>query len=84
MFVLGTPFLRHLAGRSDAFDQSLWPARRAGAVAQHGSKQGREDILRYAAGSGRPGATGNLPLAVPVPGLSGMLRTLLDALGLGT
>ena len=83
MFVLGTPFLRHLAGRSDAFDQSLWPARRAVLSRNMASKQGREDYLRVRLEApADPEPTGGLPLAVPVPGLSGLLRTLLDAQGL--
>lgn len=83
MFVLGTPFLRHLAGRSDAFDQNLWPARRAVLSRNMASKQGREDYLRVRLEApADPEPTGGLPLAVPVPGLSGLLRTLLDAQGL--
>lgn len=47
------------------------------------SKQGREDYLRVRLEApADPESTGGLPLAVPVPGLSGLLRTLLDAQGL--
>lgn len=80
MFVLGAPFLRHLAGCADAFDQSRRPARKAVLSRNMASKQGREDYLRVRLEA--PAADGGLPLAVPVPGLSGLLRTLLDAQGL--
>ncbi len=80
MFVLGAPFLRHLAGCADAFDQSRRPARKAVLSRNMASRQGREDYLRVRLEA--PAADGGLPLAVPVPGLSGLLRTLLDAQGL--
>ncbi len=80
MFVLGAPFLRHLAGRADAFDQNLRPARKAVLSRNMASKQGREDYPRVRLEAPAPGR--DLPLAVPVPGLSGLLRTLLDAQGL--
>lgn len=86
MFVLGAPFLRHLAGQRRAFDQSLWPCRRALLSRNMASKQGREDYLRVRleepSGTGAPQETPPLPLAVPLPGQSGLLRTLLDAHGL--
>ncbi|MCD7983176.1 MAG: molybdopterin molybdotransferase MoeA [Desulfovibrio sp.] len=80
MFVLGAPFLRHLAGRANAFDQRLRPARKAVLSRNMASKQGREDYLRVRLEA--PATDRGLPLAVPVPGLSGLLRTLLDAQGL--
>lgn len=80
MFVLGAPFLRHLAGRANAFDQRLRPARKAVLSRNMASKQGREDYLRVRLEA--PATDRDLPLAVPVPGLSGLLRTLLDAQGL--
>lgn len=80
MFVLGAPFLRHLAGHAGAFDQSLRPARKAVLSRNMASKQGREDYLRVRLEA--PAEGHDLPLAVPVPGLSGLLRTLLEAQGL--
>ena len=68
---------------SDAFDQSLWPARRGRAVAQHGLQAGPRGLSAGTPWKLRP--TRSPPAAascVPVPGLSGLLRTLLDAQGL--
>lgn len=83
MMVLGAPFLRHLAGftteQAHAFDQSRWPTRRAVLTRNTASRQGREDYVRVRLEfvEGEP-----LPRAVPVPGLSGLLRTLLNSHGL--
>ncbi|GFM36961.1 molybdopterin molybdotransferase MoeA [Desulfovibrio psychrotolerans] len=82
MFVLGAPFLRYLAGETAAFDQSLWPARRARLGRNIASKPGREDYvrvhLRAASGEGAgqkdPAC---LPVAEPVQGKSGLLKTLI-------
>lgn len=93
MFVLGLPFLRHLAGHSlaalrngktqdakgTAFDQRRWPSRPALLSRNIASRQGREDYIRVRLET--PDSPGGLPRAVPVPGLSGLLRTLLDAEG---
>jgi molybdopterin molybdotransferase len=78
MFVLGQPFLQHLAGRANAFEQSLWPKKQAILSRNIAAKQGREDYVRVRLENTQTG----LPLAVPVPGLSGLLRTLLDSHGL--
>ena len=88
MFVLGLPFIQHLSGASlrspsadGPFDQTLWPSRRAILSRNVASKQGREDYIRVRlkAPDAAPGA---LPLAIPVTGPSGLLRTLLHADGL--
>ncbi len=77
MFVLGMPFLRHLAGEQTPFDQTLWPARRARLAHNLASRQGREDYVRIMVQQGEDA----LPLAVPVTGKSGLLRTMLQAQG---
>lgn len=93
MLILGLPFLRHLAGHSlaalnggkaqgadgTAFDQRRWPSRPAVLSRNIASRQGREDYVRVRLDI--PDGPGGLPRAVPVPGLSGLLRTLLDAEG---
>lgn len=79
MMVLGAPFLRHLAGHADAFNQQLWPLRRAVLTRNTASRQGREDYVRVRLDFSQDQI---LPMAVPVPGLSGLLRTLLGAHGL--
>jgi len=82
MFVLGAPFLRYLAGEAGAFDQSLWPARRARLGRNIASKPGREDYVRVrlraapAEGAGQADPAG-LPVAEPVQGKSGLLKTLI-------
>lgn len=92
MHILGIPFLRHLAGHSlmaqfsrqqaprcgHAFDQKLWPSRQAILSRNIASRQGREDYIRVKLDYQANG----LPHAIPVPGLSGLLRTLLDSEGL--
>lgn len=89
MMVLGAPYLRLLAGHAKAFDQRLWPTRRAVLSRNMASRQGREDYVRVrlefsdeASESATAGDALALPLAVPVTGLSGLLRTLIDAHGL--
>ncbi|MEG6505494.1 molybdopterin molybdotransferase MoeA [Nitratidesulfovibrio sp. 1201_IL3209] len=88
MFVLGVPFLHHLSGRADAFDRSLWPARRVRLARNVASRQGREDWVRVrieAAPCDHEGIGGDAggdavpPLAVPLLGKSGLLRTLTGA-----
>lgn len=92
MHILGIPFLRHLAGHSlmtqlsgqqnprygHAFDQEFWPSRQAVLSRNIASRQGREDYIRVKLDY----QTNGLPHAVPVLGLSGLLRTLLDSEGL--
>ncbi len=81
MFVLGVPFLHHLSGRTDAFDRSLWPARRVRLARNVASRQGREDWVRVRIEStDHSGAEdGGPPSAVPLLGKSGLLRTLTGA-----
>lgn len=78
MTVLGQPFLRHLSGHAQPFMQELWPLCRAQLSRNVASQQGREDYLRVRLEQ-RPE---QIPLAVPLPGLSGLLRTLTAAHGL--
>ena len=77
MLVFGVPLLRHLAGDVAAFDRPVqtFPAILSRNIA---SKQGREDHVRVRL-EPRPG---QLPLAHPVLGKSGLLKTLLLADGL--
>ena len=76
MFILGVPFLQHLAGATNAFDQSLWPSRRARLARNIASRQGREDYVRVKVTHGTEGA-----IATPVTGKSGLLRTMLQSDG---
>jgi molybdopterin molybdotransferase len=78
MTVLGQPFLRHLAGDREAFAERLRPLRRTRLARNLESRQGREDFVRVRL---EPTAEG-LPLAQPVLGKSGLLRTLLQSDGL--
>ncbi|BCR03255.1 molybdopterin molybdenumtransferase MoeA [Desulfuromonas versatilis] len=78
MTVLGQPFIRHLAGARQAFEEILRPLRRARLARNLASRQGREDFVRVRL---EP-AAGGLPLAQPVMGKSGLLRTLLQSHGL--
>ncbi len=76
MLVFGLPLLAHLAGDPAAFDRPVatFPALLSRNVA---SKQGREDHVRVRL-EHRPG---QIPLAHPVLGKSGLLKTLLLADG---
>lgn len=93
MTVLGQPFLRHLGGHSDPFNQKLWPSCPAVLSRNVASQQGREDYIRvrleYPDQTDQTNGTdikdeslGMLPLALPLPGLSGLLHTLTAAHGL--
>lgn len=77
MTVLGQPFIRHLAGDRQAFDELRRPYRRARLARNLQSRQGREDYVRVHL---EPAA--GLPAAQPVLGKSGLLRTLLQSQGL--
>lgn len=79
MLVFGLPLLAHLAGDARAFDRppQTFPALLSRNVA---SRQGREDHVRVRLES-RPG---QMPLAHPVLGKSGLLKTLLLADGVIT
>lgn len=81
MTVLGQPFIRHLSGHTDTFNQahrSAWPQCQAELARNVASQQGREDYVRVRL-EHRPNQK---PLAVPILGLSGLLRTLTAAHGL--
>jgi molybdopterin molybdotransferase len=77
MAVLVKPFLRHLAGDASALSVAppLFVAELSRNIA---SKPGREDFVRVRL-EARDGA---IPLAHPVLGKSGLLKTLLEADGL--
>lgn len=77
MAVLIKPFLRHLAGDASALSAALPPfvAELSRNIA---GRPGREDFVRVRL-EARPGA---VPLAHPVLGKSGLLKTLLEADGL--
>jgi molybdopterin molybdotransferase len=78
MLVLGLPLLRHLAGDGRAFDPARRPLRRAVLARNVASKPGREDYVRVRLDDRED----DLPLAHPVLGRSGLLRTLVEAQGL--
>jgi molybdopterin molybdotransferase len=78
MFCLVMPFIGHLQGQGNAFDTTVRPVRQAILARNVASKQGREDYVRIRFEE-RPH---QLPLAHPVLGKSGLLRTLVDAHGL--
>jgi molybdopterin molybdotransferase len=78
MLVLGQAFIRHLQGWNNPFDQSLWPKRRAVLAKNIASRQGREDYVRVRLAQEEAGPL----LAEPVPGMSGLLRSLTGAHGL--
>lgn len=77
MLVLGLPFVAHLSGDPAAFSPPahVFPAELARNIA---SRQGREDHVRVRL-EARPGLP---PLAHPIPGKSGLMRTLVEADGI--
>ena len=77
MSVLIKPFLRHLAGDGSALSAAP-PTFVAELSRNIASRPGREDFVRVRL-EARPGA---VPLAHPVLGKSGLLKTLLEADGL--
>ena len=78
MLVLGQAFIRHLQGWENPFDQALWPKQKAVLTKNIASRQGREDYVRVRLEQGEAGAL----LAVPILGMSGLLRSLTGAHGL--
>jgi molybdopterin molybdotransferase len=78
MIVFGQPFLRVLGGETGVFDTSRLPCVQAELARNVASKQGREDYVRVVL---EP-REGEVPLAVPRMGKSGLLRTLVAAHGL--
>lgn len=77
MLVLIIPFLRHLQGKSDAFDSKSEFCLKASLSRNIASKYGREDYVRV-----RLQEDSGLLRAVPIPGKSGLLKTLLKADGI--
>ena len=78
MMVLGQAFIRHLQGWKQPFNHELWPKQRAVLARNIASRQGREDYVRVRFEQDETGAL----LAVPILGMSGLLRSLTDAHGL--
>ncbi len=78
MMVLGQAFLRHIQGRKKCFDQSLWPRQKARLARSTASRQGREDYVRVHLERDEQGEF----TAVPVLGMSGLLRSLIESHGL--
>lgn len=78
MLVLGMPLIRSLCSDSKAFDSLYRPSRRAVLARNLASKQGREDYVRVSLEQGDD----DLPLAHPVLGKSGLMRTLVRSCGL--
>jgi molybdopterin molybdotransferase len=78
MHVLVLPLLRHLQGDPRAFETGRRPVVQAELARNVASKPGREDYVRIRL-EPRQGA---LPLAHPVLGKSGLLRTMVQSHGL--
>ncbi|QGY38626.1 molybdopterin molybdenumtransferase MoeA [Pseudodesulfovibrio cashew] len=78
MHVLVLPLVRHMQGDAAAFDPTRRCLRKAELARNVPSKPGREDYvrIRLEEQSGQP------PLAHPVLGKSGLLRTMIQAQGL--
>ncbi len=77
MLLFGQPLLKHLAGGQNVFDPERRTARTAILAHNLPSQLGREDYARVSL-EYRPG---QLPLAVPRSGKSGLLKTLIEAEG---
>ena len=78
MHVLVLPLIRHLQGDSAAFEASRRPVRKAVLARNVASKPGREDYVRIRLEE----RDNQPPLAHPVLGKSGLLRTIVKANGL--
>lgn len=78
MHVLILPLIRHLQGDNRAFDTTVRHMRTAELSRNVPSKPGREDYIRVRLEE----RAGGIPLAVPVLGKSGLLRTMIQANGL--
>ena len=78
MLVLGQPLIRCVGGHSPALDGLSRPTRKAVLARNSASKQGREDYLRVSLEH----RDGHPPLAHPVLGKSGLMRTLVRSHGL--
>ncbi len=80
MHVLILPLIRHLQGDTRAFSTERRPVRRAELARNVASKAGREDYVRIRLEE----REGMEPLAHPVLGKSGLLRTMVQANGLAS
>lgn len=80
MHVLIWPLIRHLQGDSKAFDVTKRPVRKAELARNVASKPGREDYVRIRLEE----RDNEPPLAHPVLGKSGLLRTIVQADGLAS
>jgi len=78
MLVLGQPLIRCVGGDSPALTELNRPMCRAVLARNSASKQGREDYLRVSLEQ----RDGGPPLAHPVLGKSGLMRTLVRGRGL--
>ncbi|MBG0791092.1 MAG: molybdopterin molybdotransferase MoeA [Desulfovibrionaceae bacterium] len=78
MHVLILPLIRHLQGDGLAFDRTVRTLRKAELARNLPSKPGREDYVRIRLEE----REGQPPLAHPVLGKSGLLRTIVQAHGL--
>ncbi|WP_027721242.1 gephyrin-like molybdotransferase Glp [Maridesulfovibrio zosterae] len=78
MLSLVMPFIRHLMGQKNAFSTSDRPVIQAELEQNTVSKPGREDYVRMKLTSREEG----IPLASPVYGKSGLLKTMIQADGL--
>lgn len=77
MLVLVIPFMGHLQGENDPFTMKEEFLVRARLSRNMASRYGREDYVRV-----RLENEGEQVMAVPVPGKSGLLKTMLEAHGL--
>ncbi len=78
MLVLVMPFIRHLMGEEEAFSSSARSLRPAELARNTASKPGREDYVRVRLEH----RENDVPLAHPLLGKSGLLKTLVKADGL--
>ncbi|WP_320172253.1 gephyrin-like molybdotransferase Glp [Maridesulfovibrio sp.] len=78
MLALVAPFIRHLMGQTDAFSTSGRPVVMAELARNTVSKPGREDYIRVRLTE----RSNELPLAQPIYGKSGLLKTMIQADGL--
>jgi len=80
MHVLILPLIRHMQGDPHAFETTRRPVRKAELARNVASKPGREDYVRIRLEE----REGMEPLAHPVLGKSGLLRTMVQADGLAS
>ncbi|WP_031480543.1 molybdopterin molybdotransferase MoeA [Maridesulfovibrio frigidus] len=78
MLSIVMPFIRHLMGEKNSFSRLDRPVKQAELGRNTPSKPGREDYVRVKLEH----REGKLPLALPIYGKSGLLKTLIQADGL--